>query len=72
MKEYQRWTQLIENNNDDSIKGLDLLFSLIQFEVECIGLKTTVMSLVGFYSDPDGKTPYKGQLKKIFDIFRKG
>lgn len=69
MKEYQRWTQLIENNNDGSLKGLDLLFSMTQFELECIGLKTNMMLLVGFYGNPDGKTPYKGQFKKIFDIF---
>lgn len=72
LKEYQRWSKLIADNNDDSIRGLDLLFSLIQFDLEWVGIKTTVMSLVGFYSDPDGNKDYKGQLENIFNIFKNG
>ena len=72
MKEYQRWTQLIAANNDESIRGLDILFSLTQFEAECIGFKRTVMSLVGFYSDPDGNQPYNNQFEELFKTFTEG
>lgn len=73
MEVYQQWGKLSESGNEESIKGLDLEFTVSELYIDLLGKrKIPILLLEGVYSDPDGKTPYNNQFKEIYDKFMSG